>query len=111
MTASNVRRGRTLEYTVREKLKANGYVVFRCAGSRPVDLVAFKDKRVLLVECKAGLNPYLSPKQSNHILEISKNEATPILVVRRRHKGIRWFKMNEHRVEEIKLKDLNSGNI
>ena len=109
---SNVRRGRTLEYAVRERLRDRGYVVFRCAGSRPVDLIAFKDKRVLLVECKAGLNPYLSPKQSNHILEISKNvEATPILVVRRRHKGIRWFKMNEHHVKEIKLKDLNSGNI
>jgi len=109
--SSNVRRGRTLEYAVRERLRDTGYVVFRCAGSRPVDLIAFKDKQVLLVECKAGLNPYISPMQSNLILEISKDVgATPVLVVRRRYKGMRWFKMNEHRIEEIKLKYLYSGN-
>ena len=87
---SNYAKGRNLEYSVRERLKGLGYMVFRCAGSRPVDLIAIKDGGILLVECKAGLNPFLSSKQSNNIIDISKRvKATPILAVRKKHKGIR----------------------
>lgn len=64
--------GRNLEYAVRKHLKKQGYVVFRCAGSRPVDIIAIKHGQILLVECKAGLNPYLSQQQMNYILDISK---------------------------------------
>ena len=105
---SNYFKGRNLEYSVREQLKGRGYVVFRCAGSRPVDLIAIKAGKILLVECKTGLNPFLSPNQSNHILEISKNaNAIPILVVRKRYRGIRWFEMTEQNIKETELKDLS----
>ena len=48
------RRGRSFEYTVKRKLEVLGYRVFRCAGSKPVDLIAIsKEMGVVLVECKA----------------------------------------------------------
>ena len=105
---SNYSKGRNLEYSVRERLKALGYIVFRCAGSRPVDLIAIREGKILLVECKAGLNPYLSPNQLNHIIEISKIAvATPVLAVRKRYREVRWFRITEHRIEETELKDLD----
>lgn len=65
---SNYAKGRNLEYSVRERLKTFGYVVFRCAGSRPVDLIAIREDRILLVECKAGLNPYLPSRQLRQLV-------------------------------------------
>ena len=105
---SNYIKGRNLEYQAKEHLRTLGYTAFRCAGSRPVDLIAIRNGAILLVECKAGLKPYLSPKQSNHILEISKNVgAFPILVVRKRYRGICWFKISEQGMKEIKMRDLD----
>ena len=66
-----------------------------------------KEGQILLVECKAGLNPYLSSKQLNNILEISKNSnATSILAVRKKHREIRWFKINDQNMKEVKLKEV-----
>jgi len=42
-------KGRLLEYAVRRKLRSMGYYVFRCAGSRPVDLIAMKDGIVVTI--------------------------------------------------------------
>lgn len=62
---------------------------------------------MLLIECKSGFNPYLSPNQSNHIVEISKTvAATPILVVRKKHREVKWFKMTEQDSEEIRINEL-----
>lgn len=97
---SNYSKGRNLEYSVKRRLESLGYTVFRCAGSRPVDLIAIKEGEILLVECKTGLNPYLSTKQSNHILEISKRvNGTLVLAVRRRHREVKWFRATETGVE------------
>ena len=100
---SNVSRGRNLEYAVRDRLRARGFVVFRCAGSRPVDLVAVKDGRILLVECKAGLHPSLPPSQLEKLLEISgRVGGSVVLAVRRRYRGIRWFEATAEGLRELK---------
>ena len=73
-------------------------------------MIAIRKGRILLVECKAGLKPYLSPKQLSRILEISKDvDANPILAARKRHRAIRWFKITEGSVEEIELKGVHSS--
>ena len=84
--------GRRLEYAVRRKLKSVGFVVFRCAGSRPVDLVAFRDGKILLVECKTGLNPRLPEPQAKRILDIAEQiHAVFLLTIRKKHRGIKWY--------------------
>ena len=46
-------KGRRFEYRVKRELERQGYVVFRCAGSKPVDLIAMKRGGPnLIVECK-----------------------------------------------------------
>lgn len=49
---SYYRRGRNFEYKVKKLLAERGYHVFRCAASKPIDLVAVKKGHIYLLECK-----------------------------------------------------------
>jgi Holliday junction resolvase len=51
----NYRKGRRLEYVVRDMFRRRGWFVVRAAASKPVDLVCIKDGEVVLVECKYGV--------------------------------------------------------
>jgi len=67
---SSKRKGTNFENYVKRKLLELGYVVFRCAASKPIDLIAVKDGSVVLVECKAFENP---PKSSwSKLLELAQ---------------------------------------
>ena len=51
-------KGRAFEYKVRDLLKEMGFAVFRCAASKPVDLIALKkDAPPILVECRTSHKP------------------------------------------------------
>ena len=78
-------RGRAFEYRVKALLESMGFVVFRLAGSKPFDLIAFSPKgNVYLIECKLRGKPsrYQREKQENiarrigaeYILITSKNK-------------------------------------
>ena len=45
------RKGRRLEYVVRDMFRRRGWFVVRAAASKPVDLVCLKDGETVLVEC------------------------------------------------------------
>jgi Holliday junction resolvase len=65
---------------------------------------AMKDGKTLLIECKAGLNPQLTPKQRNHILDIARIvHGESILVIRKKYRGLRWFVMTDDDLQEFKL--------
>lgn len=51
---SNYSRGRRLEWKFKKYLEGIGFVVFRCAGSKPVDLIALSPEHRYLVECKSS---------------------------------------------------------
>jgi len=92
---SRYEKGRLLEYAVKRKLKAVGYTVFRCAGSKPCDLMALKPGESLLVECKTGRNPYVSQEALNRLKMLSQEiGATPVLAVRKAHRSIRFYRIN-----------------
>ena len=77
------RKGYIWELEVKKKWEDQGFSVFRCAGSRPVDLIALK-KQMLprLIECKAGKapsQPYLEKQKKYwedlgfvYVLEVKK---------------------------------------
>ena len=52
------RKGYIFELAIKEKWEKDDWTCFRCAGSKPVDLIALK-KQMLprLIECKAGKPP------------------------------------------------------
>jgi Holliday junction resolvase len=47
-------KGRAFEYQVKKLLESQGFIVFRCASSKPLDLVAFRMGKVLVCECKTS---------------------------------------------------------
>lgn len=76
----NYLKGRRFEYRVKEYLEKEGYVVFRCAGSKPLDLIAFKkpgmfthtqwECSLLFVECKAA-GARLPKEQRYELIELA----------------------------------------
>jgi hypothetical protein len=48
-------KGRAFEYRVKHNLQRDGFVVFRFAGSKPLDLLAIKNGKVMFCECKTYL--------------------------------------------------------
>ena len=49
-------KGRRFEYKVKRDLEKKGYLVFRLAGSKPIDLIALKRGEIVFVECKTHKN-------------------------------------------------------
>ncbi|MFB3889879.1 MAG: hypothetical protein ACE14S_10345 [Candidatus Bathyarchaeia archaeon] len=49
---ANYHKGRAFEYQVKKRLLKDGYTVFRFAGSKPLDLVALRNGKVMFCECK-----------------------------------------------------------
>jgi len=45
-------KGRRFEYRVRDDMLNKGFLVFRVAGSKPVDLIAYKNGKMYAIECK-----------------------------------------------------------
>jgi len=49
------KKGYKWEQRVKEAYARGGWIIFRCAGSKPIDLICFKrGKKPIFVECKAG---------------------------------------------------------
>ena len=72
MPSSRYARGRLKEYRVKAELERRGYLVFRCAGSKPVDLIAFRrGLPPIFVEVRYGERPRKpSPEVEEKIAEV-----------------------------------------
>lgn len=51
---SSYEKGIRFEREIQKLLESNGWFVFRCAESKPLDLIAVRDKRILFIECKSN---------------------------------------------------------
>ena len=78
--------GYALERELREKFSKAGFVVFRCCGSRPVDLILIKDGKVVLVEVKRGA----SRSMPVETLAISEATKLPAIYICRKKRKTTW---------------------
>ena len=78
--------GYALERELREKFSKAGFVVFRCCGSRPVDLILVKDGKVVLVEVKRGA----SRSMPVETLAISEATKLPAIYICRKKRKTTW---------------------
>jgi len=73
-------KGRRFEYKVKKWLENAGFTVFRCAGSKPIDLIAIKKDKstvILLIECK--LSCTLPSQERQKLINLaSKTGGIPI---------------------------------
>jgi Holliday junction resolvase len=84
---SNYEAGRRLEYRVRDMFRKQGYLVIRAAQSKPIDLVALRDRRTLLVECKAG-GSYLGQDRKKELLSLAEQTGATIVIATRRKRQV-----------------------
>jgi len=63
---------RKFEYKVKRRFENKGYIVFRLAGSKPIDLIAIEPntKEIILIECKT--NNYYPKTQMKRQIQIAK---------------------------------------
>lgn len=91
---SNYSRGRNLEYAAKKRLQEAGFAVFRCASSKPVDLVAVKHGLVMLVQCKTGLKPYISRDEVEKTLTLAlRAGGKAVLCFRKKFQKLRFYEV------------------
>jgi len=104
MVNKSYKKGYRFEIKVKKYLERLGYKVFRLAGSKPLDLIAFSRKEVYLIECKyrrTNLN-----KARKKILELSKGIPIYPVIAINVNGNIRF--LDAETGKEIKMKHVNS---
>jgi len=82
---SRYRKGRRFEYYIKQLYENNGWVVIRCAGSKPVDLIAFKHGLVHIIECKTETP---TNRDREHLRGLSKQIGRPIILCYKKGKQV-----------------------
>jgi Holliday junction resolvase len=75
------RKGRRLEYVVRDMFRRRGWFVVRAAASKPVDLVCLKDGEIVLVECKYGVKGIRWDELAPLLEAAERANAKPVLAI------------------------------
>ena len=100
---AHYRKGRRFEYHVKHHLEQQGYAVFRCAGSRPVDLVALKPgEPPLLVECKYGKSK-LTEADRKALLELARKAGARLILARNDGRRIVLEELHRYEVASNQL--------
>lgn len=75
MPSQKYMKGYRFEREVKEKLEKDGWFVIRSAGSKKPDLIAAKNKKVVVIECKVSKNPvlYLQKKEVERLRKVASN--------------------------------------
>lgn len=68
------KKGYTFERELKLKLGQDGWRVIRSGGSKKPDLIAGKDGKVIIIECKVTKNSkiYLEKDEVNHLKDIAR---------------------------------------
>jgi len=73
------RKGRSLEYRVRDKLRRMGFFATRLPASKPFDVLAVKRGTVLFIECKYPKSYFPIGKREELVRLAEKYGAVPCL--------------------------------
>ena len=95
--------GRRFEWSVRDKLRKAGFLVYRLAGSKPYDLIIVREGSVLIVECK--IMPQMNKPLLNFLHMKANLNELPFLVVFSTNNGIEAYIVGSYwnkNIEEIK---------
>ena len=73
-------KGRQFEYKVKKFLESLGFVVFRCAGSKPLDLIALRaGLKPILIECKT--TKYIPKDQRDIEKALAQRAGAELIIV------------------------------
>lgn len=105
---SKYAKGRRIEYRVRDILSKAGWYVWRLAASKPFDLIAIKDGKILIIECKRQSS--LTRLEKNKLLEIAKNGGATVILAKYQKNTIHFYKiLNENKTEELSIESFKEN--
>lgn len=78
---SRKRRGINFERRVKKYLEDRGWFAVRCAGSKPVDVIAMRKGEVRIIECK--INGKIDPETRRNLERIEKLTNFPVFLAYR----------------------------
>jgi len=105
---SKYAKGRRIEYKVKNILSKAGWYVWRLAASKPFDLIAIKNGKILIIECKRG--SLLTKMERIKLLEIAKNGGATLILAKYENNTMHFYKiLSENQMEEVKI-DYFKGN-
>ncbi len=77
------RKGSSFERELKKLLEKEGFAVVRSAGSKGVDLIAGKNGKILIFECKSSSKLYVSKEDIDKLINFSKTfGGTPFLAIK-----------------------------
>jgi Holliday junction resolvase len=83
------RKGRRLEYVVRDMFRRRGWFVVRAAASKPVDLVCLKDGEIVLMECKYGVRGVRWAELAPLLEAAERTKAKSVLAIAEKRGGVK----------------------
>jgi Holliday junction resolvase len=86
-------KGRRLEYRVRDFLRSKGYVVIRAAQSKPVDPVALRNGKTLLIECKTEKSS-LTRQRRTELIRLIEVTGASLIIARKKQRIIEFTDLN-----------------
>ena len=91
-------KGYNFERTLKKKLESDGWTVIRSGGSKKPDLVAAKDGKIIIIECKATASNlvYLDKEEVNHLQNVADAFGGEcVYYVKKDNEGMRMVPLSE----------------
>jgi len=102
ISLSKYSRGRKIEYMVRDLLSQAGWCVWRLAASKPFDLIAIRDGRILIIECKR--QSVLTKLERKKLLKIAKKGDATAILAKYENNAIHFYKIkSEDKMEKVEI--------
>lgn len=99
---SKYAKGRRIEYKVKNILSKAGWYVWRLAASKPFDLIAIKNGKILIIECKKG--SLLTKIEKAKLLEIAKYGGAMLILAKYENNTVHFYKiLSENQMKEVKV--------
>ncbi len=95
-------KGYKLERKVKELLEKDGWYVIRSGGSKKPDLIAGKDGKILVIECKSTSNAqlYIKKEEINNLINVAKHFNGEGIIAVKYKKDIYFISLKEIKEKE-----------
>ena len=95
-------KGSAFERAVKSKLEEDGWIAIRSAGSKKPDLIAAKDRKIIVIECKSTKNSivYLEEREIENLKKTAEQFGAESLFAVKHVKNKNWFIIAMDNVEK-----------
>ncbi|OYT34274.1 MAG: hypothetical protein B6U87_02310 [Candidatus Aenigmarchaeota archaeon ex4484_52] len=99
-------KGYVFEQAVKSKLETDGWMVIRSAGSKKPDLIAARNKKIIIIECKSTKQDiiYFDEKEVKNLKKTASEFGAECLFAVKKNHLKNWFLVGLEALEKTKNK-------